>query len=645
MENNLIEIISGVKNGDESAFETLYSEYAKQVYFLALKIVGSRENAEEIAQDVFLYIYQKISELRDPQAFPAWLSKITTSKCTDFLRKNNPFTTEIEVIAEIEFIEETDRSLIPDKSLDNLETARIIIDIIDKLPLPQKVCVYYYYYENLSVAEIAEQLAVLETTVRNRLALARDKIKKALEELEDKEGLKLYVAFPLILIPLLRKAAENTEVPQGILANITDGIASIAEAAADGIATVTEVAADGIATITETATAGAATTTTTATAGTATTTTTATAGTAATTTISIKAAVGIVAGIIAVCGICAGIIISNLNNEPNFVPEPRNPDRDVPAMADVNGDIELADPNEPQPEPYEPEAQSEQNVVSERIEIDLSGQGITDEILAQYVADETIPHDVTRLDLGGNQITDISPLVELTNLMDLGLWSNQITNITPLRELTNLTKLSLWDNQIADITPLSELTKLTSLLLLNNQITDISALSGLINLTELWLDENQITDISILSGLTNLRSLRLGSNQITDISALSELTDLAYLIFHDNQINNIVPLSRLTKLTTLGFNRNQVTDITPLSELTDLTWLSLTNNQIADISALSRMINLRVLYLNNNQITDISALNGMSNHISLHLLDNSITDWSPVFHIINVNGRPRNWQE
>ncbi|MCL2634543.1 MAG: leucine-rich repeat domain-containing protein [Oscillospiraceae bacterium] len=63
----------------------------------------------------------------------------------------------------------------------------------------------------------------------------------------------------------------------------------------------------------------------------------------------------------------------------------------------------------------------------EWVEIDLSGQGITDEMLAQYVADGTIPQNVTHLSLWGNQITDISTLSGLTNLMWLRLWGNPVT--------------------------------------------------------------------------------------------------------------------------------------------------------------------------------------------------------------------------
>ena len=80
----------------------------------------------------------------------------------------------------------------------------------------------------------------------------------------------------------------------------------------------------------------------------------------------------------------------------------------------------------------------------------------------------------------------------------LVLDENQISDIAPLVNLTNLTALLLADNQIDDITPLSKLINLTALVLDDNQIDDITPLSYLTNLTFLWLRDNRISDIAPL---------------------------------------------------------------------------------------------------------------------------------------------------
>jgi len=237
---NLTQIVNSVQNGDKQAFAALYSEYAKQTHFLALKLTENQQDAQKVTQDVFQTVFKKIGELNNPQSFPAWLDKITVNKCTDFLKQTDAITiSDIDTQVSVEFIEETDRSLIPDKALDNEETARIIVEIVDRLPLPQRVCVYYYYYENMSVKEISEQLAVNEDTVKTRLALAQETIRKELEELEEKSGLKLYMVSPLILIPAFRIILKNTEVPGEILSNIFGHLSLSASASATTAPTAT----------------------------------------------------------------------------------------------------------------------------------------------------------------------------------------------------------------------------------------------------------------------------------------------------------------------------------------------------------------------------------------------------------------------
>jgi len=117
------------------------------------------------------------------------------------------------------------------------------------------------------------------------------------------------------------------------------------------------------------------------------------------------------------------------------------------------------------------------------VNIYAEGQGITDERLAEMVSDGTIPADVAFLSLRSNQITDITPLAELTNLRQLWLNDNQITDISPLAELTNLWQLHFVSNKITDISPLAGLSQLKDVWLSNNPITDISPLFGLRNLT------------------------------------------------------------------------------------------------------------------------------------------------------------------
>jgi len=276
----------------------------------------------------------------------------------------------------------------------------------------------------------------------------------------------------------------------------------------------------------------------------------------------------------------------------------------------------------------DPEAAEQ--ILSSMTELDLGSNQITD---ISFLGSLT---NLTRLDLNNNRITDFSFLGSLTNLTTLNLSYNQITDISFLGSLTNLTTLNLSYNQITDISFLGSLTNLTTLNLSYNQITDFSFLGSLTNLTTLHLGYNQITDISFLGSLTNLTTLHLGYNQITDISFLGSLTNLTRLHLNNNRITDISFLGSLTNLTTLNLSYNQITDISFLGSLTNLTKLYLYNNQITDISFLGSLTNLTTLNLNNNQITDISFLGSLTNLTTLNLNNNQITDISFVGLLTNL---------
>jgi internalin A len=144
--------------------------------------------------------------------------------------------------------------------------------------------------------------------------------------------------------------------------------------------------------------------------------------------------------------------------------------------------------------------------------------------------------NLTRLVLSENQISDISPLSGLTNLLVLDLsFNHQISDISPLAGLTNLQQLCLNGNfQISDISPLSGLTNLLVLEMEGHQISDISPLSGLTNLLVLDLRGDGFSDISALSSLVNLRELLICFYMMTDWEAREQIEELRKTVPHCN---------------------------------------------------------------------------------------------------------------
>ena len=285
------------------------------------------------------------------------------------------------------------------------------------------------------------------------------------------------------------------------------------------------------------------------------------------------------------------------------------------------------------------------------------------------------------LHLGGNQISDISPLAGLTQLWNLALYRNQIRDISPLAGLTQLSTLHLAENQISDISPLAGLTQLRDLGFLGlgeNQISDISPLTGLTQLEKLDLVNNHIRDVTPLVGLVNLRKLALAGNPVRDASPLANLTRLVevdieipsqvrvggvirdrhlagavraalrltntepitkqklrglkiLIVAHNDQVSSLAGLEHATQLEILTFNRSQISgDISVIANLTRLNHLHLGYSQISDISPLANLMQLTNLNLQGNDINDISPLTNLTQLESLWLVYNRIRDTSSL---------------
>ncbi len=135
---------------------------------------------------------------------------------------------------------------------------------------------------------------------------------------------------------------------------------------------------------------------------------------------------------------------------------------------------------------------------------------------------------------------DISALKECKSLKELSLVGNHLDNnaMNIIGELKNLTKLNLGWNNISDVSSLSGLTNLTSLGIWGNQISDITSVTSLVNLEYLDFSDNKVSDIMPVKNLVELKQLWLYSNHVTDISALTGLENLQVLMLRNNPIEN-----------------------------------------------------------------------------------------------------------
>ncbi len=152
-----------------------------------------------------------------------------------------------------------------------------------------------------------------------------------------------------------------------------------------------------------------------------------------------------------------------------------------------------------------------------------------------------------RIDAWRTPITDFSVLSALPRLNWIEYGNNRLTTELPSFEgLAALTRLEIHGCSLSDLTPLEELTQLEWLELINNGISDLTPLRNLKNLTTLNLDANIIENVSPLAGLTNLEVLYLENNVISDVTSLVNLTNLERLDLRNNAITDFSFISQLS---------------------------------------------------------------------------------------------------
>lgn len=240
------------QNGDQSAFDIIYNESKRYVYYTILKTTGDKEVADDILQETYLDVYKSLNQLQSPGAFKGWAAKIAQHKISRYYQKKSPelFSTEEEMDDAVGELTEDDMSALPEDAMINKEVQRLISEIIDELPENQKSAIVSFYYNQMSIPEIAETMGVPENTVKTYLFRGKKKIKDGILDIEKKHGTKLY-ALPLAgLLGLLfteeAKAAVVTSTASQVLgaaaaaagsAVTTGAVTTVSSAATVGSAT------------------------------------------------------------------------------------------------------------------------------------------------------------------------------------------------------------------------------------------------------------------------------------------------------------------------------------------------------------------------------------------------------------------------
>lgn len=238
---NIPELVLKAKSGDQQAMEQLYEMTYSGVYCTIRVMVKDEQETLDLLQDSYIKAFKHLNQFEGTEKFLPWIQQIARNTAKDWLKKKHPAffadlrsekKTEWESPAEEQIMDVNDGNW-PEKVLDREETARLIREILDGLPEDQRVVIEMFYYEKLSVKQIALALGLSESAVKSRLFYGRRKIETKVLALE-KKGTRLYGLAPIpFLLWLLRCQEDGNVLPnRDLLRQILTKTTAGADAAA-----------------------------------------------------------------------------------------------------------------------------------------------------------------------------------------------------------------------------------------------------------------------------------------------------------------------------------------------------------------------------------------------------------------------------
>ncbi len=179
-------LIDRLKKGDEEAFRDLVEQYQDRIYNTCLGFVKNTQDADDIAQEVFIEVYTSINSFKGKSKLSTWIYRIAVNKSLEHIRKtkrkkrygifNRFFTPETGNDLQIPDFDH------PGIAVENSEKARILFWAIDKLPENQKIAFTLHKLEDLSYEQISEVMNRSLSSVESLLHRAKNNLKKYLHD-------------------------------------------------------------------------------------------------------------------------------------------------------------------------------------------------------------------------------------------------------------------------------------------------------------------------------------------------------------------------------------------------------------------------------------------------------------------------------
>ncbi len=183
------ELVKSALKGDEKAFARLLARYKDAIYFMLLKMVNNRSDAEDLTLEAFGKAFKNLHQYSPTYAFSTWLFKIASNNCIDFLRKKKGMYLPIENSDNDspDLIKLPSKELNPEEKLIRQQKAILLRKVVRRLKPRYHNLVELRYFREFSYEEIAKELNLPLGTVKAQLFRAREMLFKMIESTEMNE--------------------------------------------------------------------------------------------------------------------------------------------------------------------------------------------------------------------------------------------------------------------------------------------------------------------------------------------------------------------------------------------------------------------------------------------------------------------------
>ncbi|MBK9146878.1 MAG: sigma-70 family RNA polymerase sigma factor [Flavobacteriales bacterium] len=167
------ELVSGCIHGEPIAQKALYKAYARKMMSICMRYAGNREQAQDMLQDGFVKVFQKIDHYRGDGPLGGWIARTMVNTALDHIRRSKPYDHSVD-LTEAEHLHQADEQVLTTMSTDEL------MDLIQALPPGYRTVFNLFAIEGFAHKEIAEQLGISENTSKSQFMKARAYLRKLL---------------------------------------------------------------------------------------------------------------------------------------------------------------------------------------------------------------------------------------------------------------------------------------------------------------------------------------------------------------------------------------------------------------------------------------------------------------------------------